>query len=71
MLVEHPTSPGCLEVLEMQGATIVPVLGDQDGILPDLLEQHMQQVRPKLLLLHPAFQSYGNLMEHGTTRGCA
>lgn len=36
VLVEHPTSPGCLEVLEMQGAKIVPVMGDRDGILPDL-----------------------------------
>ncbi|WP_342555121.1 PLP-dependent aminotransferase family protein [Paenibacillus sp. FSL R7-0652] len=57
VLVEHPTSPGCLEVLEMQGAAIVPVLGDQDGILPDLLEQHMQQVRPKLLFAAPSFSN--------------
>ena len=57
VLVEHPTSPGCLEVLEMQGAKIVPVLGDSDGILPDLLEHHMQQLRPKLLFAAPSFSN--------------
>ncbi|MFB8373148.1 aminotransferase-like domain-containing protein [Paenibacillus taichungensis] len=57
VLVEHPTSPGCLEVLEMQGAKIVPVTGDGDGILPDLLEHHMQQVRPKLLFAAPSFSN--------------
>ncbi|MFS0870105.1 PLP-dependent aminotransferase family protein [Paenibacillus xylanilyticus] len=57
VLVEYPTSPGCLEVLEMQGAKIVPVLGDSDGILPDLLEHHMQQLRPKLLFAAPSFSN--------------
>lgn len=57
VLVEYPTSPGCLEVLEMQGAKIVPVLGDSDGILPDLLERHMQQLRPKLLFAAPSFSN--------------
>lgn len=57
VLVEHPTSPGCLEVLEMQGATIIPVTGDENGILPDLLEHHMQQAQPKLLFAAPSFSN--------------
>ncbi|GAF06234.1 aspartate aminotransferase [Paenibacillus pini JCM 16418] len=31
VLVEHPTSPGFLQILKMQGAIIVPVEGDAEG----------------------------------------
>lgn len=50
VLVENPTSPGCLQVLSMQGAQIVPVESDGEGVIPDKLEALMIRYRPKLFL---------------------
>lgn len=55
VLVENPTSPGLLQVLKLQGARIVPVEGDKDGILPDSLELLIKEHRPKLLMAAPNF----------------
>ncbi|MEC0238690.1 PLP-dependent aminotransferase family protein [Paenibacillus dokdonensis] len=55
VLVEHPTSPGFLQILKMQGAVIVPVEGNEDGISPEHLLQQLESLRPKLLLVSPNF----------------
>ncbi|KOS01255.1 MULTISPECIES: PLP-dependent aminotransferase family protein [Paenibacillus] len=55
VLVENPTSPGCLQVLSMQGAQIVPVESDGEGVIPDKLEALMIRYRPKLFFATPTF----------------
>ncbi|MGM1048587.1 2-aminoadipate transaminase [Paenibacillus uliginis N3/975] len=55
VLVENPTSPGLLQVLRLQGAHIIPVEGDCNGILPDSLETLIEANHPKLLLAAPNF----------------
>ncbi|MFC3749213.1 PLP-dependent aminotransferase family protein [Paenibacillus sp. GCM10012306] len=55
VLVENPTSPGMLQALRMQGAVIIPVQGDSDGLLPDHLRSQILQHRPKMLYAAPSF----------------
>ncbi|WP_054955903.1 aminotransferase-like domain-containing protein [Paenibacillus dakarensis] len=55
VLVENPTSPGLLQVLRLQGARIIPVEGDNSGILPDALESLILAHQPKLLMAAPNF----------------
>lgn len=55
VLVEQPTSPGFLQILNMQGAVVVPVEGDREGIRPENLLKQMERSRPKLLLVSPNF----------------
>ncbi|WIV20502.1 PLP-dependent aminotransferase family protein [Paenibacillus polygoni] len=57
VVVENPTSPGCLQVLEMQGANIIAVENDLEGLLPDRLEEQFQSVKPKLLFAAPSFSN--------------
>lgn len=55
VLVENPTSPGFLQALRMQGAVIIPVEGDRDGLLPDQLREQIMLHRPKMLYAAPSF----------------
>ncbi|WP_340022305.1 PLP-dependent aminotransferase family protein [Paenibacillus sp. FSL K6-1096] len=55
VLVENPTSPGILQALRMQGAVIIPVQGDQEGLLPEHLRSMIRQYRPKMLFTAPSF----------------
>lgn len=55
VLVENPTSPGILQALRMQGAVIVPVQGDSEGLLPDHLRSVIREHRPKMLFATPSF----------------
>lgn len=55
VLVENPTSPGLLQVLRLQGARIIAVEGDENGMLPDRLAALMEAHRPKLLFAAPNF----------------
>lgn len=55
VLVENPTSPGLLQVLQLQGAHILPVEGDSNGMIPDSLESLIKEHQPKLLLASPNF----------------
>jgi len=55
VLVDNPTSPGLLQVLRLQGAAIIPVEGDQDGMVPEHLEAMIRKHKPKLLMTAPNF----------------
>ena len=57
VLVQSPSSPGWLQILKMQGAHIVPVEGDGDGISIELLRQALQTYHPKLLIVSPNFSN--------------
>lgn len=55
VVVENPTSPGCLQILRMQGADIIPVEGNEEGILLQHLLQQIETRQPKLLFVAPNF----------------
>lgn len=55
VLVENPTSPGSLQILRMQGANIIPVDGDHEGLNLQQLEELIETKAPKLLFISPNF----------------
>ncbi|WP_322903328.1 PLP-dependent aminotransferase family protein [Paenibacillus campi] len=55
VLIESPAPPGCLQVLHLQGAYVVHVDCDHDGMKPDELERLIAQHQPKLLFVSPNF----------------
>jgi len=62
VLVENPTSPGCLQALRMQGALIIPVQGDQEGMHPDHLLAQIRKYRPKMLFAAPSFTNPSGIL---------
>ncbi|MGG1878062.1 MULTISPECIES: PLP-dependent aminotransferase family protein [Paenibacillus] len=62
VLIESPTSPGMLQVLRLQGARIIPIEGDEDGLLPDELERQIVEHKPKLLMAAPNFTNPTGVM---------
>ncbi|MEK5023177.1 aminotransferase-like domain-containing protein [Paenibacillus sp. FSL M7-1046] len=62
VLVENPTSPGILQALRMQGAVIIPVQGDRDGLLPEHLRTQIRQHRPKMLFATPSFTNPSGIL---------
>jgi DNA-binding transcriptional MocR family regulator len=57
VLVESPTYLAALQCFGFAGARVVPVPTDEDGVLPDALEELVLRERPKLLYLIPDFQN--------------
>lgn len=57
VLVENPTYLAALQCFGFAGARVVPVPTDDDGVLPDALEELVVRMRPKLLYLIPTFQN--------------
>ncbi|WP_327290690.1 aminotransferase-like domain-containing protein [Streptomyces sp. NBC_01198] len=57
VLVENPTYLAALQCFGFAGARVVPVPTDDDGVLPDALEELVLRERPKLLYLIPDFQN--------------
>lgn len=57
VLVENPTYLAALQGFGLAGARVVPVPCDEDGILPDALEEVVRRERPKLLYMIPTFQN--------------
>lgn len=56
LLVESPTYLGALQAWKVYGAQFTSVATDQDGMIPESLEEQMH-VDPKLLYLLPNFQN--------------
>ncbi|MDO7907352.1 PLP-dependent aminotransferase family protein [Paenibacillus sp. JX-17] len=57
VLVENPTSPGCLQVLGAQGARVVGLPSDKDGVLLEALKAGIQSEHPKLFFAAPSFSN--------------
>ncbi|MEU2394464.1 PLP-dependent aminotransferase family protein [Streptomyces sp. NPDC007369] len=57
VLVENPTYLAALQGFGLAGARVIPVPCDEDGILPDALEELVRAHRPKLLYCIPTFQN--------------
>ncbi|WP_433889979.1 PLP-dependent aminotransferase family protein [Streptomyces sp. CA-111067] len=57
VLVENPTYLAALQCFGFAGARVVPVPTDEDGVIPQALEELVLRERPKLLYLVPDFQN--------------
>ncbi|WP_330331028.1 PLP-dependent aminotransferase family protein [Streptomyces sp. NBC_00536] len=57
VLVENPTYLAALQCFAMAGARVVAVPCDEDGIVPEALEEAVRRERPKLLYSVPTFQN--------------
>lgn len=57
VLVESPTFLGALQAFSIYQADKVPVPMDNEGVIPDALEELMRTVRPKLFYCIPTFQN--------------
>ncbi len=55
--VEEPTYLAALQCFGLAGARVVAVLTDDDGILPDRLEEVLTRHQPRLLYLVPTFHN--------------
>ncbi len=57
VLVEDPTFLGALQAMRTYHAKIVGVASDENGILPDALEDAIKTHKPKLVYVIPTFQN--------------
>ncbi|MGH9247422.1 MAG: aminotransferase class I/II-fold pyridoxal phosphate-dependent enzyme [Acidimicrobiales bacterium] len=56
VIVENPTFPPVLDLLDVVGAVPVPVAMDDDGVLPDSLRETLPS-RPAVVLIQPRAQN--------------
>ncbi len=57
ILVENPTFLGSLQQFNLYQAKIVAVDTDENGVIPELLEEKIKAHNPKLIYLIPTFQN--------------
>lgn len=57
MIVESPAFLGALQTFKLYQADLVPAMTDEDGVIPELLEEKIIKERPKLIYLIPTFQN--------------
>ncbi len=57
MLVESPTFLGALQTFKLYQADLHPVETDEDGVIPESLEEQIRAHHPKLVYLIPTFQN--------------
>lgn len=57
MLVESPTFLGALQAFHLYQANLVSVDTDENGVIPELLEEKIKKHHPKLIYLIPTFQN--------------
>ena len=70
MLVESPNFLGALQTFKLYQANLVPVDTDEDGVIPELLEEKIVKHNPKLIYLIPTFQNpTGGTLTPGAPQG--
>ena len=57
MLVESPTFLGAIQTFKLYQANLFAVETDEDGVIPELLEEQIKKHHPKLIYLIPTFQN--------------
>ena len=57
VLTETPTYPAAIQAFTMAGARVIGVECDDDGVLPQNLDQALKQHNPKAVYLIPAFHN--------------
>ncbi|MDO4547979.1 MAG: PLP-dependent aminotransferase family protein [Clostridia bacterium] len=57
MLVENPTFLGALQTMRTYGVNLVGMESDDDGVIPESVEQLIKRHNPKLIYIIPTFQN--------------
>ena len=57
ILVENPSFLGNLQCMKLYQANLIPVESDEDGLIPDDLEDKIIKFQPKMLYTIPTFQN--------------
>jgi DNA-binding transcriptional MocR family regulator len=57
VIVESPTYVGALAVARAAGLTLVPVPGDRDGVLPEVLSDALARTGARLVYLQPRYSN--------------
>jgi len=57
VVVESPTYVGALAVARAAGLVLVPVLGDREGVLPDVLSDALARTGARLVYLQPRYSN--------------
>jgi len=57
ILVENPSFLGNMQCMKLYQANLIPVESDENGMIPDDLEQKIREYHPKLLYTIPTFQN--------------
>lgn len=57
ILVENPSFLGNMQCMRLYQAKLIPVESDENGIIPEKLEETIRQHHPKLLYTIPTFQN--------------
>ena len=72
VLVEQPTYLAAVQAFALAGARLVPVLTDDDGMVPEALATAIAEHHPKFVYLIPTFQNpTGRSMPAGRRRAVA
>lgn len=72
VVTEAPSWPGCLDLMRPQGATLIGLPMDDEGIRPDLLHAALSDHRPALTFVMPTFHNpTGTLMSVARRRQVA
>ncbi len=57
ILVENPSFLGNLQCMRLYQANLIPVASDEQGLLPEDLEEKIRRYQPKMLYTIPTFQN--------------
>src|SRR5262249_30263201 len=57
VILESPTYTGAIAVARAAGLTLIPVPGDRDGILPDVLADALARTGARLVYLQPRYSN--------------
>ena len=57
VLAEDPTFLGVLQTMRMYRADIKPIMTDDNGAIPESLEEQIKKYHPKLIYIIPTFQN--------------
>jgi 2-aminoadipate transaminase len=57
ILVENPTFLGNMQCMRLYEANLIPVNSDEDGLIPEALEEAIIRYHPKMLYTIPTFQN--------------
>lgn len=57
ILVEEPTFLGAMHTMRLYQAKLQPLLTDDDGVIPEALEEAIRRHKPKFVYLIPTFQN--------------
>ena len=57
ILVENPSFLGNIQCMRLYEANLIPVESDENGLIPEMLEEKIRRYHPKMLYTIPTFQN--------------